>query len=224
MIDEARLRLEALRAAIGARRVTLVPAGGAAPPLGTGGVRTLPLGGGARLEVELGAIGRATDDVDRALEEAVRDLRALARSSGAPWPALSVAAGGPLRVRDRVVAYLAALAEMHGARTALVSVGDRVVAAAREPDERELARLPLLVRRVEADAARRGSSHGELCDDDVAARSFWHRATLVVFFAGSYPTDFVRHRLRLVARELAELLPELEPPPGAPAAAQRPSP
>jgi len=56
----------------------------------------------------------------------------------------------------------------------------------------------------------------------VFALSFWHRAALVVFFADTYPVDFVRHRARLVARELAELLPDLEPDPGAPAMVLRP--
>jgi hypothetical protein len=222
VIDLVRARLEELLAALGGRRVSIVPAGGGPPPLGAGGVRTLPLGAGARLEVELGAIGRASDEVDRALEEAVRDLRELARASRAPWSAVSVASAGPVRIRDRVRAYLGALAELHGARTALVTVRDAVVAASSEPDPHEHARLPLLVRRLEAAAARRGSSHGELADDDVFAVSFWHRAALVVFFADAYPVDFVRHRARLVARELAELLPDLEPDPGAPAMVLRP--
>lgn len=221
MTDAARELLTELLSELGARRVSIVPAGGVAPPLGAGGVRSLPLGNGARLELELGAIGRSSDDVDRALEQTIRALRALARTTGDPWPAVTVTSAGPMRVRDRVRAYLTALAEVHGARRALVCVRDEVVVASSEPDELDRARLPLLVRRLEANAQRQGSSHGELVDDDVFALSFWHRAGLVVFFAGPYPIDFVRHRARLVARELAELMPDLDPRPSAPAMAQR---
>ncbi|MBK9031789.1 MAG: hypothetical protein IPL61_10770 [Myxococcales bacterium] len=221
MTEDARQLLAELLTELGARRASIVPAGGASPPGGVGGLRSLPLGGGARLEVELGAIGRATDDVDRALEEAVRALRELARATARPWPALTTTGAGPMRVRDRIRTYLAALAELHGARVALVCVRDRVVVANVEPDLQDRERLPLLVRRLEAAGLRQGSSHGELADDDVFALSFWHRAAVVVFFAGPYPIDFVRHRARLVAREVAELLADLEPDPGAPAMAQR---
>ena len=44
--------------------------------------------------------------------------------------------------------------------------------------------------------------------------SFWYDAALVVLLAEPYALDFVRHRARQVARELANLLPLLEPDPG----------
>lgn len=221
MIEALTLRLRELLDALGARRVSIVPVGAGDPPLGAGGVRTLPLGGGARLELELGAIGRASDDVDRAAEETVRELRQLVRDHQTTWPAVTVTAAAPMRVRDRIRTYLAALADLHGARAAVVCLRDRPLVGNRELDDRDAARLPLLIRRLPAAAARRGSSHGELADDDVYVLGFWHHAAIVVFFGGPYSIDFVRHRTRLVARELAELLPDLDPRPGAPAMAQR---
>ena len=69
-----------------------------------------------------------------------------------------------------------------------------------------------------------GSSHGEVIDPDAYAMTFWYDASLVVLLAEPYGVDFVRHRCRAVARELANLLPLLEPDPEAPAAIRRPPP
>jgi hypothetical protein len=52
--------------------------------------------------------------------------------------------------------------------------------------------------------------------------SFWFDAALVVLLTEPYAVDFVRHRSRQVARELANLLPLLEPDPDEPAAIRRP--
>ena len=71
-----------------------------------------------------------------------------------------------------------------------------------------------LARRVEA--APRPAR--ELADPDVFVLGFWYQAAIAVFFADTYPVDFVRHRCRLVARELVELLPDLDPEPDRPAA------
>jgi hypothetical protein len=216
MIAAVRARLRELLDELGARRVSVVPPGGAAT-LGAGGLRSLPLGGGARLEVELGAIGRATDVVDRALEIAVRDLRQLARDSKAAWPNASVANHTPVQLRDRIAMYLAALAEQQGAVNVLLMMRGDVAFAVRPASELERERLPLLSRRLDAVARANGSSHGELTDEDVFGLSFWHRTALIVYFDRAYSIDFVRHRARLVARELAGLLPDLDPEPAAPA-------
>jgi hypothetical protein len=222
VIEPIRALLGELLEHLGARRISVVPAGGAVPPLGPGGVRTLPLGGGARLEVELGAVGRADDHVDRALEEAVRALRHLAREHRAALPAVTVSSAGPVRVLDRIRAYVHALGELHGAQNAILLVGEEVLVARRDPDALERSRLELLVRRLTAEARHRSSSHADLADADAFCLSFWHGAVLVLYFAGPYPVDFVRHRAKAVARELSELLPDLDPEPESPAVAVRP--
>jgi hypothetical protein len=51
--------------------------------------------------------------------------------------------------------------------------------------------------------------------------SFWYDAALVILLVEPYAVDFVRHRARQVARELANLLPMLEPDPETPAAIRR---
>lgn len=222
MIEPVHALLAGLLEHLGARRISVVPSGSSGPPLGPGGVRTLPLGGGARLEVELGAIGRADDEVDRALEEAVRALRHLAREHRAPLPAVSVSSLGPVRVLDRIRAYVHALGELHGAQNAMLLVNEEILVAHRDPDALERSRLELLVRRLGVAARQRASSHADLADPDAFCLSFWHGAVLVLYFSGPYPVDFVRHRARAVARELSELLPDLDPEPESPAVAIRP--
>jgi len=95
-----------------------------------------------------------------------------------------------------------------------------VIAAARSVDESTAARLPLITRQVEAAGAalhERGQGHGEIAGEDVYAVSFWYGACLLVFFTRPYAVDFVRHRAKLVTRELAELLGMLDTGPEAPA-------
>jgi hypothetical protein len=225
--ERVRVVLGELRASLGARRASVVPRGGPDPDLhGAGGLRTLPLGGGARLELEMGPMVRPDDEVDLALEHAVRALRAAARDTAAELPAVSVFAGPPprpTRVADRVHAYLHALAALHHGQNALCVVHGEVVASASDPTPLELSRAELLVKRCQAAARAAGHGHGDLADDDAFVLTFWIGAALVLYFAEPYPLDFVRHRARAVARELSELLPELEPDPAAPAAALQPS-
>jgi|GEM_PF-3277804 len=222
MIEPIQALLHDLLEQLGARRIAVVPTGTPSPVSGPGGVRTLPLGAGARLEVELGAIGRADDEVDRALVLAVRALRQLAREHRVALPAVQVSSGGTVRVLDRISAFVHALGDLHGAHNALLLVNDEVLVARREPDLLEKSRLELLTRRLAAEAKHRHSSHADLADPDAFTLSFWHRAVLVLYFVGPYPVDFVRHRAKAVARELAELLPDLEPEPESPAVALRP--
>jgi len=220
--DEVHGILTELRATIGARRASVIPDPQHDPPIGAhGGVRALPLGGGARLELELGPMAQTDDQIDLALEQAVRALRSAARAAGVALPAVTVvadAASRPLRIAERVRAYLEALANLHGAQNALVLVRGAVVASARPVQPLEESRAELLVRRAAAGARAAGTTHGELADPDAFIVTFWYSAALIVYFAGPYATDFVRHRARLVARELANLLPDLEPDPESPAA------
>jgi len=219
--DAAAAVLAELRIETGARRASVVPRGAADPPVtGTGGLRTLPLGGGARLELELGPLGRTDEDLDVALERAARALREIARSAGGPLPAVEVALGAghrPARIADRIHAFLDALAAIHGADNALCLVQGEVVGAARPPTELEVSRAELLIRRTEAAARAQRLGHTDLADPDAFVLTFWHRAALIVYFADAYAIDFVRHRARQVARELSRLLPDLEPDPASPA-------
>ncbi len=183
--------------------------------------RTLALGGGEYLRVELPTRSSREHDVEAAFERVTRQLRAIRRRwEVARLPEVTVAPGGvPAgpRVLDRIETYLRALAGIDRATNAFVTRGAQLVAAARVPDELETARWPFLVRRALATHAP-GSSHGEVVDPDAYAMSFWYDASLVVLLAEPYATDFVRHRCRQVARELCNLLPLLEPDPDAPAA------
>lgn len=187
--------------------------------------RTLPLGGGEMLRVELPTrverdAGRE-HDVEAAFERAVRQLRAIRRR----WeverlPEILVAPGRlppDARVRDRIQAFIQALGSIDRATNAFVARGKELVASARKPDELEAMRWQFLARRVLSTRAP-GSSHGEIVDPDAYAMSFWYDASLVVLLVEPYAIDFVRHRCRQVARELCNLLPMLEPDPDTPAA------
>lgn len=189
--------------------------------------RTLALGGGEYLRIELPTrVDRGAGrehDVEAAFERATRQLRAIRRR----WeisrlPEVTVSPGAPPsnRVMDRIVHFLTALANVDRATNALCTRGTQLVAAARPPDELEAARWPFLARRALATHAP-GSSHGEVVDPDAYAMSFWYDAALVVLLVEPYGVDFVRHRCRQVARELANLLPLLEPDPEGPAAIRR---
>jgi len=189
--------------------------------------RTLALGGGEYLRVELPTRHSRETDVEAAFDRTVRQLRAIRRRwEVARLPEVSVAPGahpGPGRVAERIESYLRALAGVDRASNAFVTRGTQLIAAARPPDELETARWPFLARRALASHAPH-SSHGEVVDPDAYAMSFWYDASLVILLTEPYSVDFIRHRARQVARELANLLPLLEPDPEAPAAIRRPPP
>lgn len=159
--------------------------------------------------------------VAAAMTRCVRALRACARR----WDRVKVpectgnrSADMPTdRVRERISGYLQALANTHGADLALVAVERVIVAQSGPADELSRERIPFIVRRVEVEADRRQTSHAEFATGDTFALSFWFDACLVLFFSAPYPVDFVRHRARLVARELVPLLSRLDDPPPSPA-------
>jgi hypothetical protein len=186
--------------------------------------RTLPLGGGEYLRVELATRRGREADVEAAFDRVTRQLRAIRRRwEVARLPEVSVSPGvQPTndRIAERIEGYLRALASVDRASNAFVTRGTQLVAAARTPDDLEATRWPFLARRALATHAPH-SSHGEVIDPDAYAMSFWYDAALVILLAEPYALDFVRHRARQVARELANLLPLLEPDPGAPAAVRR---
>ncbi|HEX7841385.1 MAG TPA: hypothetical protein VF469_28095 [Kofleriaceae bacterium] len=189
--------------------------------------RTLALGGGEYLRIELPTRHGREVDLEAAFERAVRQLRAIRRRwDVARLPDVSVSPGAQpsqVRVAERIESYLRALAGIDRASNALVTRGTQLVAAARPPGEFEATRWPFLARRALASHSPH-SSHGEVVDPDAYAMSFWYEAALIILLAEPYAVDFVRHRARQVARELVNLLPLLEPDPEAPAAARRPPP
>jgi hypothetical protein len=182
--------------------------------------RTLPLGGGEFLRIELPARTRHEHDLEAMLERATRQLRAIRmKSELEKLPEVTVAPGvvpAGARVLERIEGYLRGLAGIDRASNVIVTRGSQLIAAAKAPDELEASRWPFLARRALASHAPH-SSHGEVVDPDAYAMSFYYDAALVVLLADPYALDFVRHRSRQVARELAVLLPMLEPEPGAPA-------
>ena len=189
--------------------------------------RTLALGGGEFLRVELPTRTSREHDVEAAFERATRQLRAIRRRwEVARLPEVVVAASSAAtapagaRVTERITGYLVALTQIERASNAFVTRDGRLVAAAREPDEAATSRLQFLARRVLTTHAP-NSSHGEIADPDAFAMTFWYDAALVVLLDEPYALDFVRHRCKQVARELAVLLPLLDPEPAAPAAVRR---
>ena len=186
--------------------------------------RTMALGGGDYLRVELGTRTSHEHDLDAAFERVIRQLRAIRRRwEVARLPEIIVAPGMvPAKnlVVERISTYLKGLAGIDRAQNAFVARAGKLIASAREPDELEATRWPFLARRALATHAP-GSSYGEVLDPDAYAMSFWYDCALVVLLTEPYATDFVRHRCRQVARELVHLLPMLEPDPEAPAAIRR---
>ncbi len=186
--------------------------------------RTLALGGGEFLRVELPTRTSRDFDLDAALERTTRQLRAIRRRHEvARLPEVTYAPGvvaSGERVTDKIEVFLRALASIDRATNAFVTLGTKLIASARPADENEASRWQFLSRRALATHAP-GSSHGEIVDPDAYAMSFWYDAALVVLLAEPYALDFVRHRCRNVARELSVLLPMLDPEPEAPAAIRR---
>jgi hypothetical protein len=182
--------------------------------------RRLPLGGGAELVTLVEREERA--ELGATLERAVREIRACLKVWGQEAPELSLLGRVP-RTRQALVAriarYLEAFATSQGAVGAVVVRGTEVVAVGGTIDEERLERLAFLRKRVdaEADKLRGRSSHADLSGEDFFACSFWFDAYLVAFFDKPWALDFVRHRARLVTRELAAILPHLDEPPEAPA-------
>ncbi|RMH42083.1 MAG: hypothetical protein D6689_09245 [Deltaproteobacteria bacterium] len=182
-----------------------------------------PLGGGAHLAVRLPP-GRLPDaDARAAVERCVRAVRACQRR----WmcdalPAVSVtrtAAPSPSRVVDRIVAYLQAFAASHGVVNAAVTVRSKVVTSAVPLTEYQAERIPFALKQIEAEARRHAgqTSHVAVLRDDLCAFAFWVGACLIAFVDGSHSPDFLRHRARLVTRELSLLLPHLDDDPNSPA-------
>lgn len=192
-----------------------------------------PLGGDRTLQIELasrtrkdgGDGDRSELSTDAQLELAVRQLRALARRwNAAQLPLMRVPpnSASPERVIHRIEAFLRALAGSASAHNAILVRRSRLVASASALDEAWASRLSFLARRAWA-AAPAKSSHGEVIDPDAFAISFYYDAVLIVVIDAPYAVDFLRHRCRMVARELSLLLPMIDPDPETPAMIRDPS-
>jgi hypothetical protein len=187
--------------------------------------RTLALGGGEFLRVELPSRTSREHDVEAAFERATRQLRAIRRRwEVSRLPEISVLAGQAQpqgdRVRERIEAYMVALSQVDRVTNAFVTRNGQLIACAKPAGEIEGSRWPFLARRALATHAP-GSSHGEVVDPDAYAMSFWYDAALVLLCVEPYAIDFLRHRCKQVARELSILLPLLDPDPEVPAAMRR---
>ena len=220
--DEVREALRELVADIGATSARIVDSDDARTGVPA---RTLALGGGEYLRVELPTRTSHDNNIEAAFDKVTRQLRAIRRRwEVARLPEVVVAPGAQPptdRVRERIEAYMRGLGSIDRASNAFVTRGTQLLACAKDPDELEASRWPFLARRALATHAPH-SSHGEVVDPDAYAMSFWYDAALVVLLAEPYAIDFVRHRCRQVARELSNLLPLLEPDPDAPAAIKPP--
>ncbi len=204
---------------------TIVPAAGAVPAndadLGT----ILPLGGGARLYVVF-----KTDETSRdsqqhaaAVERAARAIRSCARR----WniedlPELSIHTESTVpreRMIARIQAFLSALCGTQNVVNAAVTLHDKIVTSATPLDELQRERVPFILKRLRAEVGRnRGeSSHAEIVGDDLLAQTFWFGAAVIAFFEQPVSEDFLRHRVRMVIRELSGILPSLDDPPQDPA-------
>ena len=228
--DELRQLLRELAGATGAVSVAIAHPDSATEPMEIsvdddargGGLHSMavPVGGGAVLRAGFLCAEEPPDPNGRAaaLERTARALRACARRwdvATLPPVAFPDTARSPRSlILARIESYLRALVASLGMDNAVVTLRGRIVASARPLGELHRAQIPFTVRRVavEADRRRGASSHAELAGEDFYALSFWYGGCLVGFFSRPYASDFVRHRTRLVTRELAHLLSLLDEP------------
>ena len=190
------------------------------------------LGAGAvlelRFEPDLTSAASLPDsslERDAALERATRALRAAARR----WEVTqfsNIELPGPIsthpqKVLDQLRAFLSGFVGSLGMDNAAVTHRGRIVQTASTLTELQRERIPFTIKRVAAQSAKgRGvTSHGEILGDDFFATAFWFDACLIAFASAPFSIDFVRHRARLLTRELTKLLEMLDDAPRDPAMA-----
>lgn len=117
----------------------------------------------------------------------------------------------------RIQQFLKGLVDSSELYQVALTCRGRLIASAYALDEIDESRLELLMRQLDiASQKSEGTRHGELVRDDLFARSFWYGAALFGFANKPYSVDFVRHRCKLVSRELANHLSMLDDDPNKP--------
>lgn len=155
------------------------------------------------------------------LEQSARSMRARIKAEGsASWPLLSLPHDRPdprQLILARMQQFLQGLADTGRLRQVVLTSRGTLVASAFTISEIDESRLELLLRQLDvASDSAVGSTHGQLARPDVFALSFWYGAALIGFADNLYAEDFVRHRFKQVARELAHLLAMLDGDPDTP--------
>ncbi len=155
------------------------------------------------------------------LEQSARSMRARVKAEGtASWPLLSLPQGRPdprQLILARMQQFLQGLADTSSLRQVVLTCRGTLVAGAFKVNEFDESRLDLLLRQLDlASLASAGTTHAELARPDIFAQSFWYGAALIGFAEKPYAEDFVRHRFKHVARELANLLAMLDGDPDTP--------
>jgi hypothetical protein len=220
MDDELRDLLRELVESTGAEAAAIVQA--ASEPAASGELKAVPLGMGGLLEVRYAGPAGA-DGRPAAIERTSRALRACLRRWGEErFPPLFVQRSHGFdrsRVRDRIQSYLRAFANTPGVSNAAITLHDEVAVAAEPLDELQRETIPFLLKQLAAEArTHKGeTSHVEVVREDLCAFAFWVDAALIAFTRGDFSSDFLRHRARLVTREIGQLLPYLDDDPEAPA-------
>ncbi len=189
------------------------------PQLGhqPGGLLSVPLGQGGVLSANFAeSSDHAGNTMNRQrLEKCARSLRAcLRRHEGLHWPEIVLPSATPARrqlILARMQQFLCGLVDSSPMRQMVLMCRGAIIASALPLEPLDHERLSLLARQLERIAANtQGSDHGELISGDVYARSFWYGAALFGFVDTDYSVDFIRHRCRHVAKELAHLLSMLD--------------
>jgi hypothetical protein len=155
------------------------------------------------------------------LDRAARALRACIRDAEASeWPLLRLPSDRPdprRMILARIQQFLQGLVDSSDLYQVALTCRGQLIACAYPLEEMDESRLDLLMRQLDLAAEKKvGSDHGELIHDELYAQSFWYGAGLFCFASKPYAVDFVRHRCKLVARELVHLLTMLDDDPDKP--------
>lgn len=191
-------------------------------PVPEGGCRAR-LGDGAELRAffQSDEQAPALQSRQELLERSARALRACRKRHRAhSWPTVSL----PGETRDprglilaRMREFLQGLVATSKLYQMVLMCRGQLISSAEPLEELDRERLQLLERQLARAAQQtQGSDHGELIQDGVYARSFWYGAALIGFARHGYSLDLVRHRSKMVARELAQLLAMYDDDPTSP--------